>query len=176
MFRKKLAIAIVFSISNLAQAALPLGKIPPKIQLSQDAGGRIDGKPWLSSELSGKVHLLVYSSPGEKDLNNKATELIKKENYPKDQFASVAVVNMAASWLPNKLIESAIKSKQKSYPNTTYVKDLNKSLVKKWNLADNSNDIILFNQKGEVVFSVDGELNDQDIKNLNNKISSLIKS
>ena len=166
MIRNKVMVFCCLLASKIAFATLPIGQVPPQIKLEGDAGGRIDGKTWDSKELQGKVHLVVYSAPWYKDLNNKATEAIKKEKFPRDKFASVAVVNMAASWLPNSWINSAIKSKQEKYPDTIYVKDINKSLVKNWGLKDDSNDILLLNQKGEVIFSFDGELKDNDINHL----------
>jgi len=166
MIRNKIIVFCCVLASKIAFATLPIGQIPAQIKLEGDKGGRIDGKAWSSEELRGKVHLLVYSAPGSKDLNNKATEAVKKEKFPRDKFASVAVVNMAASWLPNSWINSAIKSKQEKYPDTIYVKDIDKSLVKNWGLKDDSNDIILFNQKGEVLFSFDGELQENDIAKL----------
>ena len=39
----------------LVQAELPLGEVPPLIELSGDKGGRINGESWSSSELQGKV-------------------------------------------------------------------------------------------------------------------------
>ncbi|MFK7823652.1 MAG: YtfJ family protein [Oligoflexales bacterium] len=163
MIRNKIIVFCCALASKIVFATLPINQTPPQIKLGKDAGGRIDGKAWDSKDLQGKVHLLVYSAPGSKDLNNKATEAVKKEKFPRDKFASVAVVNMAASWLPNSWINSAIKSKQEKYPDTIYVKDINKSLVKNWDLKDDSNDIVLFNKQGEVIFSFDGELQEKDI-------------
>lgn len=166
MTRNKIVVFCCLLASKIAFATLPLGKVPPQIKLEGDAGGKINGEAWDSKELQGKVYLVVYSAPGSKDLNNKATEAIKKEAFPRDKFGSVAVVNMAASWLPNALINNAIKSKQEKYPDTIYVKDINKSLVKNWGLKDDSNDILLLNKKGEVIFSFDGELQEKDINTL----------
>ena len=45
----------------LVQAELPLGEVPPLIELSGDKGGRINGESWSSSELQGKVFSLFYA-------------------------------------------------------------------------------------------------------------------
>ena len=47
----------------LVQAELPLGEVPPLIELSGDKGGRINGESWSSSELQGKVFALFYADP-----------------------------------------------------------------------------------------------------------------
>ena len=45
----------------LVQAELPLGEVPPLIELSGDKGGRINGESWNSSEL--RSSLLFQLSP-----------------------------------------------------------------------------------------------------------------
>ena len=83
-------------------AELPLGEIPPKIVLQDDLGGRLDGTPWSSEELvSGKIIILFYVDPDESELNNHVTVAIKAEKFPLEKTGSVAVINMAATWLPN---------------------------------------------------------------------------
>ena len=77
----------------LVQAELPLGEVPPLIELSGDKGGRINGESWSSSELQGKVISLFYVDPDEADLNNDASEAIKAEDFDKQKYGSVAVIN-----------------------------------------------------------------------------------
>jgi hypothetical protein len=63
-------------------AELPLGKVPPKIILEGDLGGRLDGTAWNSEELiSGKVMVLFYVDPDEADLNNHVSDALKAENF-----------------------------------------------------------------------------------------------
>lgn len=169
--KTKLALIALFLMPSFAFATLPVGKLAPLLTLSGKAGGRLDGSAWSSKELVGKVHLLVYSAPGQKDLNNKATEAVKARNFARDKFASVAVVNLAASWLPDSLITSAIEEKQKMYPLTTYVTDADKAVVKTWGLADKNNDLVVFDKEGKVVFSHDGQLNASQIEDLLNCIA-----
>ncbi len=150
----------------LVQAELPLGEVPPVIELSGDKGGRINGESWSSSELQGKVFVLFYADPDEADLNNDASEAIKAEDFDKQKYGSVAVINMAATWMPNFAIQMKLESKQKDYPTTTYVKDMEKILVEQWGLADDSNDVLIFDCEGKVVFSVDGQLNPSQIEEM----------
>lgn len=77
----------------LVQAELPLGEVPPLIELSGDKGGRVNGESWSSSELQGKVFSLFYVDPDEADLNNDASEAIKAEDFDKQKYGSVAVIN-----------------------------------------------------------------------------------
>ena len=153
--------------SAIAFAELPIGEIPPTIVLKDDLGGRLDGTQWSSEELvSGKVVILFYVDPDESDLNNHVSEALKAEKYPPENYGSVAVINMAATWLPNFAINIKLKSKQEKYKSTVYVKDLEKTLVKKWGLNDDDSDVILFGKEGEVLYSVDGKFTDTQVKEI----------
>ena len=149
---------IVLLISGSILATVPVGKKADLITLSGDDGGRVDGTAWSSSELVGKVWMLVYADPDESDANNAATEAVKAKDYANDVYSSVAVINMEATWKPNFAISAILKGKQKDYPNTVYVKDMDKMLVDKWGLADDSNNIVIFAPDGTVVYSFDGQL------------------
>ncbi|MDH5560213.1 MAG: YtfJ family protein [Deltaproteobacteria bacterium] len=169
----KLIIIIIFSlIPFTAFSELPVGEIPPKIVLSGQTGGKLDGTAWNSESLKDIIFILFYVDPDEKDLNVAVSQAIKKENFPRDEYGSVAVINMAATWLPNMAIASSLEKKQKEFPYTLYVKDLKKVLVDQWNLRDDSNDILLFGKDGKVLFSKDGKLSQQDI----DKMLGLIRS
>jgi len=78
----------------------------------------------------------------------------------------VAIINMAATWLPNFAISSSLKEKQKRYPRTIYVRDYKKVLVKAWNLADNNSDVLAFDRQGKLIFRKDGKLTPAEISNL----------
>ncbi len=156
-----LSLIIAFPISGYAE--LPVGKPAPLVVLDGDLGGRVIGGKWSSDELKGVVHVLFYVDPDESDLNNHVSEAIKAENYDKNKFRSVAIVNMDATWLPNAVIQMKLESKQEEYPNTVYVRDLEKTIVKKWGLADDNSDVVLFGKDGTVLYSVDGKYTDAQV-------------
>ena len=148
-------------------AELPIGENPPKLVLKGDLGGRLDGTQWSSEELvSGKVIVLFYVDPDESELNNHVSDALKAENYPKEKYGSIGMANMAATWLPNFAINMKLKSKQEQYKSTVYVKDLNKTLVKKWGLSDDNSDVVVFGKDGSVLFSVDGKFTDAQVKEI----------
>ena len=165
---KILAILIIFIISStFVFGELPIGEVPPTIVLEGDLGGRLDGTQWSSEELvSGKVLVLFYVDPDESDLNNHVSEALKAEKYPPENYGSVAVINMAATWLPNFAINIKLKSKQEEYKTTVYVKDLEKTLVQKWGLSDDNSDVVLFSKDGKVLYSVDGKFTDTQVKEI----------
>jgi hypothetical protein len=158
-------VVLLFVGGNLF-STLPVGETPEVITLNEKDGGRVDGTSWSSSELVDKVWVLVYADPDESDLNEAATEALKEKDYSDEVYQSVAVINYAATWKPNFAINMILKGKQKKYPNTVYVKDLKKTLVNKWGLADESNDIVVFDPTGSVIFSHDGQLGPEAIEEM----------
>jgi predicted transcriptional regulator len=75
-------------------------------------------------------------------------------------------MNTAASWLPNFIISSALKEKQKRYPTTIYVRDYKKALVNAWKIADDSSNVLAFDKQGKVIFRKDGKLTTEEIRTL----------
>ena len=159
---------MIFLLSVLPLSAeLPLGKIPPKIVLEGDLGGRLDGTAWNSEELiSGKVMVLFYVDPDESELNNHVSDALKAENFPLDKYGSIGMANMDATWLPNFAINIKLKSKQEKHKSTIYVKDLKKTVVNKWGLSDDNSDVILFGKDGKVLYSFDGKFSDAQVKEI----------
>jgi len=158
---------ILILVPTMLLAELPIGEIPPKVVLKGDLGGRIDGTQWSSEELvSEKVIVLFYVDPDESELNNNVSDALKAENYPKEKYGSIGMANMAATWLPNFAINMKLKSKQEKHKETVYVKDLDKTLVKKWGLSDDNSDVIVFGKDGRVLYSVDGKFTDAQVKEI----------
>ncbi len=159
-------LVLLFFVSQNAWAGLKMEQLPPKVELKDNLGGRLDGTPWSSSELKGKVHVIFYVDPDEKDLNNDASEALKAAKLPRDKFQSFAIINMAATWLPNFAISSALKDKQEQYPTTIYVRDYKKVLVNKWKIADDNSDVLAFDKSGRLFFKKYGKLNEKEIQDL----------
>jgi hypothetical protein len=164
---EKLSVAIfVLCVMPQMVMAVELGQVPPQVALQENLGGRLDGAAWRSDELKGKVHVLFYVDPDEKDTNNDASEALDKEKFPAEKFQSVAVINMAATWMPNFAISMSIEDKQKRYPRTIYVRDYKKVLVDAWKIADDSSNILAFDKQGKLIFRKDGKLSPEDIQKL----------
>lgn len=162
----KVVVAFFFLSASLAAASLTVGNVAPDVTLGGKDGGRVDGSAWTSKELQGKVHTLFYVDPDAQELNAHVEQALKKENFPRDRYASVAIVNMKATWIPNFLIAKRLKKKQEEFTQTTFVKDKTKALVKAWGLQDNSYHILMFDKQGKLVFSKGTKMNEGDIANL----------
>ena len=158
---KKIVFASLFLCASLL--AVELGKVPAKVTLSGENGGKLDGSAWESSMLKGKIYTVFYVDPDKKDVNNALADALKAKKFDRKKVNSVAILNMAATWLPNALIESKLKDKQKKFPHTLYVKDKNKILVRKWKLADDNSDILIFNKKGKLIYKKFGKVTAKEI-------------
>jgi len=162
MIKFFLALCLVFGTAM----AIEVGKIPKNVVIDGDNGARTDGKAWNSSMLKEKLHVLFYVDPDKKDENSALSAALKKRHFDRKKYGSVAIVNLAATWLPNVIIESKLKSKQKEFPDTIYVKDKKKVLVDKWKLADDNSDILIFDKKGTLIYKKFGKASESEISDL----------
>jgi len=144
--------------------AVELGKVPVEVTLEGKDGGKVDGSAWHSSMLKGKVYALFYVDPDKKDVNNVLADALKAKDFNRKKYNSVAIVNLAATWIPDTIIESKLKDKQKKFPHTVYVKDKEKVLVKKWSLADDNSNVLVFNKKGKLIYKKFGKVSDNEIQ------------
>ena len=151
--------------------AVELGKVPTKVTLSGENGGKVDGSAWNSSMLKGKVFTVFYVDPDKKDVNNALADTLKAKKFDRKKVNSVAIVNLAATWMPNALIESKLKDKQEKFPHTIYVKDKKKVLVEKWKLSDDNSNILIFDKKGKLIYKKFGKVSASEIK----KVIALIE-
>lgn len=163
MKRTLLALSLFF-LPSLAFAALPVGQSAPSVTLDGDLGGLVSGGAWNSESMKGKFTILFYVDPDEKTLNDEAADAFKAVDKDYARYGSVAIINMDATWLPNVAIQSSLEKKQKEFPNTVYVKDLEKHLVDAWGLGDDTSVITVFDPEGVVLFSKDGKLNAAEIQ------------
>jgi YtfJ family uncharacterized protein len=161
-----LAVIFIMASAGTAYAGLKVGEKPAPVTLSGEDGGRVDGQPWSSDMIAGKVWSVFYVDPDEKEINEKMEAALKAESFPRDKYASMAVINMDATWLPNSAIAAKLADKQKEFPDTVYAKDMKKMLVKKWGLKDDDYDCLVFDKNGSLLYSKEGALSDGDIKEM----------
>jgi len=169
---KKIIIGLTLLMVSLS--AVELGKVPPAVSIEGKDGGKLDGSAWHSSMLKGKIYTVFYVDPDERDLNNPLADALKARKFDRKKVNSVAIINLAATWIPNVILESLLKKKQKKFPDTIYVKDKKKVLVTKWDLADDNSDILIFDQKGKLIYKKFGKVSDKEIKEVISLIEKTI--
>ncbi len=163
---------VLLLLSVVYLFGIEVGKKPKEVVISGDNGGYVKGdKAFNSNEIQGKVYVVFYVDPDEKDKNEAFADALKKKHYNRAQYGSIAIVNMAATWKPDFAIEMLLKKKQKEFPDTIYIKDKSGVLVKKWGLADNESDILVFDKDGKLLFYKAGKMNQNDM----NKVFKLIE-
>lgn len=143
---------------------LKIGSTLPELTLSGEHGGLVsDGSAWSSQSMRGKLNFVVYVDPDDHALNEELTEKLSKEKYPSEVLASVALINLAASWKPNGIIMSVLRGKQKQYPRTTYVYDKDKTVAQQWGLISEGYHVLLFSKEGNLLFEKTGKLSSPEV-------------
>ena len=119
----------------------------------------------------------MYVDPDEKDKGEVFKSTI--ESFERDldfnKFQIVVILNLKATWKPNFLIESLMKSKLIDYPKRIYVLDKDSVLVKKWGLKNNEYNTLLINEQVKAIYSHSGEWKNNDISKINSLIRAEIK-
>jgi predicted transcriptional regulator len=167
-------LATVIFTTPVVSAPLSVGQPVSPIRLDGDLGGKVSGEAWNSDDIakSGKIISLFYVDPEEKKLNEPVELAYENAKFPPDKHASIAVINMAAAWYPNSMINSQLKKKQEQFPRTTYVKDIKKTLVKEWDLKDDSVNVVIFGRDGKPLFVKRGPMSTGEI----NELMTLIRA
>ncbi len=165
----RLLICLAFATSS---QALPLNTALKVLTLEGEAGGRVDNSPWQSKSLTGKVWALFYVDPDFRSANENLKDGLRKAEFPLDKYGSIAITNLAASWLPNAVIKSSLESNQKKFPNTVYVMDKNKLLVKEWGLDDDAFNFLVLDKNGAVIWHKSGDYSDSEVE----QVVQLIRS
>jgi predicted transcriptional regulator len=162
----KIKTALLTLLLTLNLTALTVGETPKTVEISTANGGLVeDGSLWSSTTIKDKVFVMFYVDPDEKDVNEHYSQALKKAKDAKElDFQSIAIINLAATWKPNFIIEKILKNKQEEFPNTIYVKDKKSVLVKEWGVADNASNILIFSKDGRLLFYKSGKMNDEDIE------------
>lgn len=161
----KIKTIILSTLLALNLSAITIGEVPKNVTIEGDNGGLvIDGSVWNSSSIKDKAYVVFYVDPDEKDTNSHFSKALKEKEYDNAKFGSIAVINLAATWKPNFIIESILKGKQEEFPRTIYVKDKKSILVNEWNVADDASNVLVFSKSGELLFYKSGAMSEEDIK------------
>ena len=169
---KKLLFLLVFSLSAYA---LQTGAVPPQVELEGENGGRHDGKEWNSNTLVGKVHTVLYMDPDERKEAMPFLNALNSQKFDKNKYATVAIVNLAATWMPNAVLETMLSKKQKELNNTEFIFDKTKHVLKKWQLKDDASNVLIFDTKGKLLYQKSGKLFPIDVEKIMEMISTHIK-
>jgi len=162
----KIKTIFLSTLISLNLWAITIGEVPKEVTIEGDNGGMVlDGSAWNSSAIKDKVYVMFYVDPDEKDTNNAFSTTLKEKKYDRSNYGSLAVINLAATWKPDIIIESILKGKQEEFPDTIYVKDKKSVLVNEWKVEDDASNILIFSKDSKLLFYKSGKLSEEDIKN-----------
>jgi len=116
--------------------------------------------------LKRKLHLIVYADPDQKSNLSSVLDTIKNQKFPRSKVGLVFIVNFKATWIPDGILNSKLKSKQKENKDFIFVKDLNRVIQYKWHLKDNAVNLILLNKNQRILFTKKGDIKNSDINRL----------
>ena len=155
--------------------AVNVGDRLPRVTLEKENGGTSHDKPWHSNSLKGKVHLLLYMDPDKREETQALLDALNVLEVDSQKYSTVAIVNLAATWMPDVVLEGLLSKKEKELKNTSFVFDKKKYLVKKWKMKDDASNILLIDETSKVIYKKVGKCLSKDIDIILNKINYLLK-
>jgi len=161
---------ILFLGSTFLSYALSVGEVPPNIVIDKANGGTSRGKAWYSSSLKGKVHTLLYMDPDKREDSKLLLNALNKLKHNKKDYSTVAIVNLAATWMPDALLESLLEKKQNELKNMVYIFDKSKFLIKKWHLKDDTSNVFVLDKNSKIIYAKSGILTSKDVTEILKKI------
>jgi uncharacterized protein len=167
---------IIIGFTTMLSIAMATPNIQNSVVLESEKGSLLDGSAWKSSTLQGKISVLVYVDPDTSSDNEIWEDMTKEADFFQyKNFQSIAMINMAATWSPDFAINLILENKKSNFPKTIYVRDLKKELVHTWGLSDDAYNILLINEKGELLLHSDSTLSKLETEAFINTVITLLK-
>jgi len=151
--------------------AVNIGDTLPQVILEKENGGASNEKAWHSSDLKGKVHLLLYMDPDKRKETQALLDALNRLEVDSKAYSTVAIVNLAATWMPDAILEGLLSKKQKELKNTSFVFDKKKYLVKKWKMKDDASNVLIVDKNAKILYQKAGKFSATEI----NKIIDIIR-
>ena len=119
----------------------------------------------------------MYVDPDEKSKGEvfKPTIEAFEKDLDFDKFQILVILNLDATWKPDFVIRTMMKSKLTDYPKRIYILDTGSVLVKKWGLTDNAYNTVIINDKRKVIYSHSGEWEDGEMTQVDALVRSEVK-
>jgi len=139
-------------------------------------GSYADGRRWDSSILQGKITLLVYFDPDERDKGEIFMPTLEAFERDLDfsKFQTMLIVDLESTFIPGFLIKAAIRGQIKDHPKRNYIFDDKSVLVQNWGLVENEYSTLIINEKSKVIFYHTGKWEEGEILILDSLIRSLV--
>ena len=155
-------LVLLWTVSGAIAGDLKVGDKAPDWSFTDG-----DGKAFTMQNWAGKVLLVNYVDPDEKDMNEHFTDAVKKAKddglLREADYAGMGIVDCkAAPWKPDFLIKSLGAAKAKKY-NAIILFDYDASLRNAWGLKKDSANAILLDKNGVCRAIVRGRVPDDKV-------------
>lgn len=171
---KKITITLLLSIAPFITHANNIKVGQSVAAVSVDKGGEIFIKndntsylPWTTEQMLGKVRVIqaIAGRSSAKAMNAPLMEAITNEHFPEDDYQTTTIVNQNDSiWGTGSFVKSSAEDGKQDFPWSSMVLDSDGVVSKAWQLAESTSTIIVQNKMGQVLYSKQGQLTDQDIQ------------
>ncbi len=161
---KKITMTLICLVTVMQ--ALNIGDTLPPVTLEKENGATSNDKPWHSTSLKGKVHLILYMDPDKRKESQELLDALKALDANSKDYSTVAIVNLAATWMPDAVLEGLLSKKEKELKNTSFVFDRKKYLVKKWQMKDDASNILIVDKNLKVIYRKVGKLSSKEIEKI----------
>ncbi|MBW2599768.1 MAG: hypothetical protein JRC60_06775 [Deltaproteobacteria bacterium] len=125
-----------------------------------------DGNLYTMQSWAGKVLLVNYNDPDEKDINEHFTDAMKKAKddglLKEATYRGMGIADCKASWKPDVLIKTFGAAKAEKY-NTVILFDYDASLRSAWGLKEDSGNAILLDKNRVCRAIVRGRVPDDQV-------------
>ncbi len=159
-------ISMVWICLAVMLQAVNIGDTLPQVTLEKENGGTSNDKPWHSTSLKGKVHVVLYMDPDERKGTQPLLDALNQLDVDSKVYSTIAIVNLSATWMPNYILESILSKKQKELKNTSFIFDKEKMLVKKWQMIDDASNILIVDKNLRVIYRKMGKLSFKEIEKI----------
>ncbi|WP_417617289.1 YtfJ family protein [Oceanisphaera sp.] len=153
---------------------LTLHQAPPAVAVTSQGElllmqDQLSARPWQLSDGQGKVRLVqhIAGRSSAKELNAPLIEAIKAAQLPRDHYQTVTIINVDdALFGTSGFVRSSAESSKREFPWSSIVVDNKGEVAQKWQLTARSSAIILLDKEGRVLFTKEGALAGEQIKDV----------
>ena len=138
---------------------------------------RLRYQPWRSSELAGKVRVVLYIAgrTSAKKKNSLLMSAIKNANFPADRFQPTTLINTDDEILGTGFfVRKKIEKNKKRYPWAQFIIDSHGIGRKSWQLEEESSTILVLDNAGRIQWAKEGALTPDDVSQVLNNVLNLL--
>jgi len=143
--------------------------------LSNENAGTSDSKIWNSVSLQGKFHVLLYMDPDKREESQVLLDRLNALDIDSSKYSTVAIVNLAATWMPDTILESLLAKKQKDLKNTSFIFDKQKYLVRKWQMKDDASNVLILDKDSKIMYQQAGKISDKYVDEIIKILLDMLK-